>query len=272
MESIKADRKAIRITRLSGEELNEAELTIYRQLQRERYPKAFESLQQDNTIQPKEKIAALLPIWDQRDRLIRVQGRVSLALRDRNIDPPILLPAKHLVISFLITDKHKSLLHAGVKGTLSELKERFWIVEGRQQVKTVWHACVDCQKLTSPPFQELAAPLPLNRLRQAQAFHITGVDFAGPLFYKSAPHKRKAKTLPSVQDSTSADDLAEELAEEPLTEEEAPTEDLRADEEPPIEKMSTIRILNSQQRKLRKSIILSAMSVSSHVQSLGRSI
>jgi len=78
-ESIKANGNAIQITRLSREELDEAELTIYRQLQRERYPKAFESLQQDNTIQPKEKIAALLPIWDQRDRLIRVQGRVSLA-------------------------------------------------------------------------------------------------------------------------------------------------------------------------------------------------
>jgi len=41
--------------------------------------------------------------------------------------------------------------------------------------------------------------------------------------------------LPSVQDPTSADDPTEELAEEPLTEEEAPTEALLGDEEPPIE-------------------------------------
>jgi hypothetical protein len=30
---------------MSGEELDEAELTIYRQLKKERYPKAFETLQ-----------------------------------------------------------------------------------------------------------------------------------------------------------------------------------------------------------------------------------
>jgi len=62
MESIEVDGKVIRVTRSSREELNEAELTVYRQLQRERYSKAFESLQRDNTVQPKEKIAALLPI------------------------------------------------------------------------------------------------------------------------------------------------------------------------------------------------------------------
>jgi hypothetical protein len=135
MESINANGKVIPITRLSREELDEAELTIYRQFQRERFPKAFEALKLDNTIQPKEKVAALFPIWDARDRLIRVHGRVLLALRDRNIDPPIFLPANHVVITFLIIDKHESSLHAGLKVTLSELKEKFWIVKGRQQVK-----------------------------------------------------------------------------------------------------------------------------------------
>ncbi|KZR97788.1 Uncharacterized protein APZ42_007142, partial [Daphnia magna] len=111
----------------------------------------------------------------------------------------------------------------------------FPIVKGRQQVKTAWFACVECQKLTSPPFQELAAPLPLNRLRQAQAFHITGVDFAGHLFYKPAPSRRKAKALTSVQHSTSTDDPNKEPAEELLAEEDAPNEAPLAGEETPTE-------------------------------------
>ena len=78
-------------------------------------------------------------------------------------------------------------MHAGVKTTLSELKERFWIIKGRQQVKNNWYACLKCRKLTSPPFQELAALLPLNRLKKAQAFNVTGVDFAGPLYCKKKP-------------------------------------------------------------------------------------
>jgi hypothetical protein len=67
-------------------------------------------------------------------------------------------------------------MHAGVKTTLSELKERFWIIKSRQQVKNSWYACLTCRKLTSPSFQELAAPLPLNRLKKVQAFNVTGVQ------------------------------------------------------------------------------------------------
>jgi hypothetical protein len=97
------------------------------------------------------------------------------------------LPSNHPVVSLIISDKNKWLMHAGVKTTLSELKERFWVIKGRQQVKNSWYACLTCQKLTSPSFQELAAPLPLNRLKKAQAFNVTGVDFAGPLYCKKKP-------------------------------------------------------------------------------------
>jgi hypothetical protein len=64
---------------MSGEELDEAELFIFRQLQMETYPKAFESLQMVGPVHPKEKIAHLHPVWDPRDKLIRISGRLSLA-------------------------------------------------------------------------------------------------------------------------------------------------------------------------------------------------
>jgi hypothetical protein len=189
----------ITIDKIVTEELNEAELAICRQLQVERYPKAFWTLQRGLEIHPKEKIASLRPVWDNRDRLIRVTGRVALALRDRDIQPPILLPANHPVVTMLIINKHVFNSHTGVKTTLSELKEKYWIVKGRQQVRNVWYTCVKCQKLTSPPFRQIAAPLPANRLRDARAFEITGTDFAGPLYYKNATPKKKSKSAPSVE-------------------------------------------------------------------------
>jgi hypothetical protein len=109
---------------MSGEELDEAELFIFRQLQMETYPKAFESLQMVGPVHPKEKIAHLHPVWDPREKLIRIIGRLSLALRDKDIEPPILLPANHPVVSFIIIDRHQWLMHAGVKTTLSELKKK----------------------------------------------------------------------------------------------------------------------------------------------------
>jgi hypothetical protein len=251
MESIKANGKVIRITRLFREELDEAEITIYSSNESD-ILKAFESLQLDNTIQPKEKVAALFPIWDARDRLIRIHGRVSLALRDRNIDPPILLTASHIVITFLITDKHESLLHAGAKVTLSELKEKFWIVKGRQQVKKILFTCVECKKLTLSPFQEIAAPLLLNRLKHAQSFHVTGVDFAGPLLYKPAQRRKKREAPPRVQDPTPADDPNEEQIEEPLTEGDAPIEAPIVGEEDSIEEDVEIQDILTTTTKSKK--------------------
>ncbi len=123
-KSKRKPHKDIIIARISGEELGEAELRIYRQLQKEQYPKAFETLQLGLPVHPKEKMASLLPVWDEREKLIRVTGRVALALRDRNVEPPILLPANHRIVSLIITDPHCSLYHAGVRTTLSELKKR----------------------------------------------------------------------------------------------------------------------------------------------------
>ena len=89
-------------------------------------------------------------------------------------------------------DNHKRLHHAGVRATLAELKERFWPIRCRQQVKRVLWKCVICQKLQSPPFDEIAAPLPLGRTRQATPFEIVGVDFAGSFLVK--PFKKTASS------------------------------------------------------------------------------
>jgi hypothetical protein len=138
-----------------------------------------------------------------------------------------LLPANHKIVSFIIADKHESLHHAGVKTTLSELKERFWIVRGRQQTKKELFKCVKCKKLSSPPFNELAAPLPLNRLKNPQAFNVTGVDFAGPLYHKLLTIKKTKKKENSVEadsipEPLAAEEAPQEQEPEPLTEAEAP--------------------------------------------------
>ncbi|XP_045023195.1 uncharacterized protein LOC123467282 [Daphnia magna] len=257
-EVITVAEKEITIDKIVTEELNEAELAICRQLQIERYPKAFRTLQLGLQIHPKEKIASLRPVLDNRDRLIRVTGRVGLALRDRDIQPPILLPANHPVVKMLITNKHVFNSHTGVKTTLSELKEKYWIVKGRQQVRNVWFACVKCQKLTSPPFRQIAAPLPANRLRDARAFEITETDFAGPLYYKNATPKRKSKSAPSVEQVIPEPPPEEEnpdAAELPT--EEAPEEEDDGDQPDPTQQV------NKKQPKSYMCIFTCALSVDS---------
>lgn len=47
-----------------------AELIIYRELQKERFSKMFQTLQLRLAIHPKKKKFYLLSVWDERDKLI----------------------------------------------------------------------------------------------------------------------------------------------------------------------------------------------------------
>ncbi|KZS06386.1 Uncharacterized protein APZ42_030176 [Daphnia magna] len=115
----------------------------------DRRRKTNNDLQEGRQPHHKEKIAVLRPVWDARDKLIKVRRRLELELRDRDIEPTILLPAHHPVVKLILQDRHVSLKHAGVKTTLSDLRERFWIIKGRQQTKSIWHACIKCQRRSS---------------------------------------------------------------------------------------------------------------------------
>jgi hypothetical protein len=54
------------------------------------------------------------------------------------------------------------------------------------------------------------APLPLNRLKKAEAFNVTGVDFAGPLYYKPVASKKARRQKASSEPSTEEEALTEE--------------------------------------------------------------
>ena len=77
-------------------------------------------------------------------------------------------------------------MHGGVKLTLTELRARFWIVQGRQFVKKLLYRCVICRKLEGRPYQAPPSPsLPEFRVKECQPFAYNGVDFAGPLYAKN---------------------------------------------------------------------------------------
>ncbi len=89
----------------------------------------------------------------------------KIQIKDYNKGKSKRKPLKDIIIARISSEEfcslyheyHCSLYHAGVRTTLSELKEKFWIVKGRQQINKVWFAYVTCQKLSSPLFQELSS-------------------------------------------------------------------------------------------------------------------
>ena len=127
------------------------------------------------------------------NNLIKCRGRLENAELEIESREPLVLPRDHRLTELVILECHKGLHHSGVRATLTQLRTRFWVPKGRQVVKKLIGRCVTCKKLEgkaykSPP----TAELPDFRITQSDPFAKVGVDFAGPLYYKSSSGMQKA--------------------------------------------------------------------------------
>lgn len=126
--------------------------------------------------------------------IIKCKGRMnnsSLPVNSRN---PVLLPAKHAFVQFIIKDAHYSVKHCGVRDTLTTIRERYWILRGREAVKQFIRKCVICRKYEGKPYKPLpTADLPSERVSDDPPFTHIGLDFAGPLFITEANSSKKAE-------------------------------------------------------------------------------
>lgn len=71
------------------------------------------------------------------DRIWRFKGRLSNADRSYITKYPALLPKDHHLSLLIIWSCHERVMHNGLKDTLSELRAKFWISQGRQLVRKV---------------------------------------------------------------------------------------------------------------------------------------
>ncbi|XP_059350989.1 uncharacterized protein LOC132087915 [Daphnia carinata] len=140
-----------------------------------------------------DKLRKLGLAWDERNGLIRCYGRQENWLRLNGRKAVILLPENHYLTGKLIEQTHERLLHTGVCTTMVEIRRTFWIPRLRQTIKKVLRRCIKCQKLDSRPFNEVPAPLPVDRLQMANPFNVTGIDFAGPFPIRLTARSGQAK-------------------------------------------------------------------------------
>jgi hypothetical protein len=70
------------------------------------------------------------------------------------------------------------------------VRERFWIIRGREAVKRIIKDCVVCRKAEGLPYNYGQAPdLPSCRVSDDPPFTNVGLDFAGPLYVQDKKNK-----------------------------------------------------------------------------------
>ena len=86
----------------------------------------------------------------------------------------------------LVLDAHTKVKHNGTEETLTQVRQTYWIPQGRQLVKQVIHKCVICTIVEGKAYHLVKPPpLPKRRVTGNYAFQIISLDYAGPLFIRS---------------------------------------------------------------------------------------
>ena len=134
------------------------------------------------------------------DHVLRCKGRLNNASLNLGSKNPILLPSKSRFVELLICEIHQKIKHSGIRDTLTTIRERFWLIRGRQAVKKVIRKCVVCRKAEGLPYGVTPPPdLPASRVSEEPPFTNVGLDFAGPLFVQNCPEDQEHFSQNSIK-------------------------------------------------------------------------
>lgn len=169
---------------LTAQELDVAESLWIRSIQSVSFSKEIEFLKSKSNGLPPARVRQFGLYFDG-DQVIRCKGRINNANLPPESKNPTLLPPKHSFIDLLVLDVHNRVKHNGIRDTLTTIRERFWILRGRETVKRIIKGCVVCKKAEGVPFQAQPSPdLPSSRVSDEPPFTNVGLDFAGPMFIR----------------------------------------------------------------------------------------
>ena len=124
-----------------------------------------------------------------RDRVLECLGRIEG-------EYPIYLPKNHPFTRKLVEQAHMSTFHDGATMTMAKIKESYWVPKLRRLVKRVRSNCWGCKRFQVQSFENPPPEsLPFTRTQGSTPFEAVGVDFAGPIRYKSKGKKTKKSYL-----------------------------------------------------------------------------
>jgi hypothetical protein len=156
----------------TAQEYHNAERKIIRILQKGEYKKEYQAIHFRKPIANDSLLKNLNPIII--DGILRVGGRLINTNLPFDSKHPIILPRSH-VSELIIRNAHEKTRHSGVSTTLYKIREKYWIVRGRNYVKNVIKNCVICAKNNPMLGSQIMGNLPAERTTISPPFYITQV-------------------------------------------------------------------------------------------------
>nr|CAH7744291.1 unnamed protein product [Callosobruchus chinensis] len=167
---------------LNVEELNNARNLLIKSAQLQSFPNEIVNLKTKKPIK-KGKLLKLNPYLDSHD-ILRVGGRLKYSDLPFEQKHPIILDSKHPLSQLLVATEHIRLLHAGPQLLLANIREKYWILGGRNLVRRVTHSCVTCFRVKPNDSRYIMGDLPKERVTPCRPFLNAGIDFCGPFSIK----------------------------------------------------------------------------------------
>lgn len=166
---------------LGVDELSKSRLHLAKISQKETYFEELNVLKAKKQLSSNCGLLSLSPFLDEFG-LLRVGGRLENSTFSFDKKHPILLSSKHRLTRLIFEEEHRKLMHAGPQLLLYSVRERYWVVNGRNIARSVVSKCVLCKRYRGKTVVPMMGNLPKQRLTPSLPFECSGVDFAGPFY------------------------------------------------------------------------------------------
>ena len=196
-------------------QLKEEFIPLLQRCQAESYPEEISRLKKGKPLKKRSHLLPLTPTLGS-DSLLCVGGRAGKAKLSYENLHPVILPAKHSFTKQVARAFYEELLHSGTDFVLSHIKVHFWIIAGKEVVKSVKRTCPPCVRENAKLATQLMADLPLARLdTHTLPFRRTDVDYFGPFtvaYGRNRSIKRYGALFTCLKTRTMYLDLAASLS------------------------------------------------------------
>ena len=120
-----------------------------------------------------------LNLQENDEQILECRGRIQGVY-------PIYLPDNNIFTEKLVENSHLETLHGGVALTMTHVRNNYWIPRLRRLVKRIRKRCFGCKRVQAKAYS-VPPPgiLPRTRTEGKNAYEVIGVDFAGPIKYRT---------------------------------------------------------------------------------------